>query len=232
MYDYGGGHFMTKIIRVSILDDHQSIIDGYLFRLSQHSKFEVVSTAMYGEELEPLLAQHPTDILLLDVTVPTNKENANPYPILHLIPKLLELYPTLFILVISMHNTPSLIKAVMEAGASGYVLKDDTITLRELPSVLLTIMGGGIYLSQQAYEQIYKRVPKNVTLTARQLEVLALCAAYPDSSTAELAQRLGLANSTVRNLLSGAYIRLDVHSRAAAIAKAQQMGIILSPTVP
>jgi DNA-binding NarL/FixJ family response regulator len=142
------------------------------------------------------------------------------------------LYPTLFILVISMHNTPSLIKAVMEAGASGYVLKDDTITLRELPSVLLTIMGGGIYLSQQAYEQIYKRVPKNVTLTARQLEVLALCAAYPDSSTAELAQRLGLANSTVRNLLSGAYIRLDVHSRAAAIAKAQQMGIILSPTVP
>lgn len=223
---------MTKIIRVSILDDHQSIIDGYLFRLSQHSKFEVVSTAMCGEELEPLLAQHPTDILLLDVTVPTNKENANPYPILHLIPKLLELYPTLFILVISMHNTPSLIKAVMEAGASGYILKDDTTTLRELPSVLLTIMGGGIYLSQQAYEQIYKRVPKDVALTARQLEILALCAAYPDSSTAELAQRLGVANSTVRNLLSGTYLRLDVHSRAAAIAKAQQLGIILSPTVP
>ena len=223
---------MTAKIRVSILDDHQSIIDGYLFRLKQNPKFEVVSTAMYGEELEALLAQYPTDILLLDVTVPTNKENANPYPILHLIPKLLELYPTLFILVISMHNTPSLIKAVMEAGASGYILKDDTTTLRELPSVLLTIMGGGIYLSQQAYQQIYKRVPKDVTLTTRQLEVLALCAAYPDASTAELAQRLGVANSTVRNLLSGAYIRLDVHSRAAAIAKAQQMGIILSSTVP
>jgi two-component system nitrate/nitrite response regulator NarL len=223
---------MTEKIRVAILDDHQSIIDGYLFRLSQNPRFEVVSTALYGEELEPLLAQNPTDILLLDVTVPTSAENANPYPILHLIPKILEIYPTLFILVISMHNIPSLIKAVMEAGASGYILKDDAITMRSLPSVLQTILGGGIYLSQQAYQQIYKRVPKDVTLTARQVEVLALCAAYPDASTAELAQRLGVANSTVRNLLSGAYIRLNVHSRAAAIAKTQQMGLIRPSNVP
>jgi len=222
---------MNEKIRVSILDDHQSIIDGYYFRLSQNPKFEVVSSALYGEELEPLLAGHSVDILLLDVTVPTSKENANPYPILHLIPKLLERYPTLYILVISMHNTPSLIKAVMEAGASGYILKDDTSTLRELPNVLLTIMGGGIYLSQHAYQQIYKRVPKDVTLTTRQLEVLSLCAAYPDASTAELAKRLGVAHSTVRNLLSGAYIRLNVHNRAAAIAKAYKMGLLVPLSV-
>ena len=115
---------------------------------------------MYGEKLEPLLDQHPTNILLLDVTVPANKENANPYPTLHLIPKLLESYPALFILVISMHNTPSLIKAVMEAGANDYIFKDDTAALRELPSVLLTTSGGEFILVSRPINKFTKEYPK------------------------------------------------------------------------
>jgi ATP/maltotriose-dependent transcriptional regulator MalT len=66
------------------------------------------------------------------------------------------------------------------------------------------------------------------------LEALSLSAAYPDSSTAELARKMLVSNSTVRNLLSGAYIKLDVHNRSAAIAKARQLGLISSeaPTIP
>jgi len=58
------------------------------------------------------------------------------------------------------------------------------------------------------------------------MEILSICAAYPDVKTAELADRLGIAGSTLRNLLSGAYFRLDVRTRAAAIGRARQMGLL------
>lgn len=218
---------MSSKIRVAILDDHQSIIDGYLHRLGAAPEIEVVATASFGEELEPMLARRPTDVLLLDVQVPTAPDNPNSYPILHLIPRLLQTHPDLAILVISVHSTRALIRAVMEAGASGYVLKDDQATIRELDAVVRTVASGGIHLSKLAHELLLKRQPdEGDVLTQRQREALSLCAAYPDLPTTELAVRMGVTNSTVRNLLSGAYLRLGVHTRAAAIARARQLGLI------
>src|SRR5689334_10653392 len=127
---------MPKKIKVAILDDHQSIIDGYLYRLREAPKIEVSGTLAFGSELEPWLAEHPADVMLLDVNVPAAPGNSNPYPILHVIPELLQTYPNLIILVISMHLERALIQAVMEAGASGYILKDDSASLRELGSIV------------------------------------------------------------------------------------------------
>ena len=227
---------MSKKIRVTILDDHQSIIDGYLYRLSGHANIEVVSTIICGEELEPALAKYPTDVLLLDINVPTAPDNLNPYPILYVIPKLLQVYPDLNVLVISMFAERGLIRAVMESGASGYILKDDQTTIRNLADVVLLIAGGGIYFSPKAHQLLLtqKTIPTGQRLSTRQLEALSLCASYPNSSTAELAQKMSVTNSTVRNLLSGAYARLEVQTRAAALAKAKQLGLITpdSPTLP
>lgn len=219
---------MSKKIRVAILDDHRSIVDGYLYRLNGLSEIEVVATIAFGEELEPTLAKYPTDVLLLDVSVPTGPANPNPYPILYIIPKLLQLHPGLNILVISMHAERGMITGVMEAGASGYILKDDQATIKDLGNVVLSVASGGIYFSNKAH-QLYampRTSEKDELLTDRQLEVLSLSAAYPDDTTAELAGKLSIAHSTVRNLLSGAYVRLGVHTRSAAIAKARQLGLI------
>jgi len=211
---------MSDIIRVAILENHQGIIDGYQFRLGVSPDIQIVATATYGESLETMLAQFPADVLLLDVHVPTSSTNLNPYPILYLIPRLLETYPNLVILVISMHNQRKLIEAVMAAGASGYVLKDDQATIRDLVSVIRSVAGGGIHLSQSAYQQLTKGRDNygDQALTLRQMEVLSLCAAYPDANTADLASKLFITNSTVRN-------------RSAAIAKAHQVGL-LPPDVP
>lgn len=218
----------TNTIRVTILDDHQSIIDGYMYRLSTSNNIEVVATISYGEELEQTLAAHPSDVLLLDINVPTSTDNPNPYPILHLIPNLLQKHPNLNILVISMFAERSLIKAVMEAGASGYVLKDDQATIRDLANVAASIAHGGIYFSQKAHKLFLKnqRIDDSAPLTTRQLEALSLCAAYPDATTAHLAGKMSVSHSTVRNLLSGAYLRLGVPNRTAAIEKARQLGLI------
>lgn len=217
---------MSKKIRVAILDDHLPIVDGYVYRLEKDPQIEIAATMSFGDDLEPTLKNKPADVLLLDVNVPTSNDNRNPYPILHAIPRLLQAHPDLNILVISMHAERGLIRAVMDAGASGYILKDDQAVLKDLGSVVKTVAGGGIHFSQIAHELYAKHLAAEELLTPRQLEVLSLCAAYPDDSTADLARKLDVSNSTVRNLLSGAYFKLEVHNRTAAIARARQMGLI------
>lgn len=226
---------MDKKIRVAILDDHQSIIDGYIYRLEKDPQLEIVATMGFGDDLEPVLEKTPSDVLLLDINVPTSNENRNPYPILYAIPRLLQAHPNLNILVISMHAERGLIRAVMDAGANGYILKDDQAVLKDLGSVVKSIAAGGIHFSHIAHG-IYSKYLSNEAgeLTPRQLEVLSLCAAYPDASTSDLAKKMNVTNSTVRNLLSGAYFKLDTHNRSGAIAKAQQLGLITphQPEIP
>ena len=222
---------MKNKIRVAIMDDHQSIVDGYLYRLGQVPEIEVITTLSYGDELEPALKKQPVDVLILDVHVPVSPINPNPYPILYTIPHLLELYPELEILVISMFGDRSLIRAVVEAGASGYVLKNDTQVIQELGKTILSVAGGDVCFSEKAWKTFLGR--RDEPFTLRQLEALSLCAAYPNSKTAELARKMKIANSTLRNLLSTVYLKLGVQTRAAAIAKGREMGIITpDSTIP
>ena len=215
---------MKNKIKVTIMDDHQSIVDGYLFRLRNVPEIAVVDILSYGDDLEPALKKNPVDVLLLDVGVPISPKNPNPYPILHTLPKLLQLYPDLALLVISMHNERGLIRAVIEAGASGYILKDDRERIQELGTWVVSVANGGVCFSEKALKAFLKK--EDESLTIRQLEALSLCASYPNSKTAELARKMEIANSTVRNLLSNAYVKLGVQTRAAAVAKARQMGLI------
>jgi|SRR5215208_6384935 len=215
---------MKDTIRLMIMDDHQSIVDGYLFRLSSVPEIEVVATLSYGDTLEPALKEHPTDVLILDVQVPISPKDPNSYPILHTIPKLLQLYPDLVILVISMHDQRGLIRAIVEAGASGYIFKSDSQRIQELGKTVLSIADGGVCFSDKALRAFLAR--QDEPFTPRQLEALSLCASYPNSKTAELARKMKIANSTLRNLLSSVYLKLEVQTRAAAIARARELGII------
>lgn len=222
---------MKDKIQVVIMDDHQSIVDGYLYRLSKVPEIEVVQTLAYGDDLEPTLKVRPADVLVLDVEVPASPENSNPYPILHTIPRLLRQYPNLAILVISMHNEPGLIRAIVDAGAMGYILKSDSSKIQELGQWILSLVRGEPCFSDKIL-RVFPGRP-NEPFTARQLEALSLCAAYPNSKTAELADKMHIANSTLRNLLSTVYLKLGVQTRAAAIAKARQMGILTpDPAAP
>jgi len=218
---------MSKKIRVAILDDHPSIVDGYRFRLEKSPDIEIVATMSYGEDVEPTLAEHPVDVLLMDVNVPTSSRNINPYPILHLVPKLLQCYPDMNILAISMLAERGLIRAVVEAGVSGYLLKDDHVNIENLVGVVRQVAGGGIQFSEKA-ELLLRGRSALEALSPRQLEALSLCLACPEASLGEIAHRMAVADSTIRNLLANAYLKLDVHTRPAAVAKARDLGLITS----
>lgn len=218
----------TNRICVAILDDHQSIIDGYTYRLEQRPEITIVSTALYGDELHPLLRKHAVDVLLMDLSIQTSANDPSPYPVLRIIPQLLEEYPDLKVLVISMYAGSGLMRLVMESGVSGYISKDDHAAFKQLGNIVWSIADGDIYFSEEAYRlyRQYENIKTGELLTHRQLEVLSLCSIHPDLSTAELASMLAISNSTVRNLLSGAYLRLGVHSRIAALEKARELGLI------
>jgi DNA-binding NarL/FixJ family response regulator len=222
----GAAKLNTKV-RVTILDDHQSILDGYLYRLSKVPEIQVVDTIRFGNELKPSLSKNPTDVLILDVSAPLTASDPTPFPILHVIATLLQDHPDLAILVISMHSEPALVQSVLEAGATGYLLKDDWDSIQNLGKIVLSIAAGGVFFSERVQKYLTHRAQSEPVLSPRQLEALCLAASYPNSTTAELAHRMGIANSSIRNLLSSAYLKLGVGTRAAAIAKARQMGILV-----
>ena len=215
---------MSKGIKVAILDDHQSILDGYTFRLSTLD-CEIVGMALYGEDIEKVLATGKPDVLILDANVRSSPENSNPFPVLPFVRITLQKYPHLKILVISMLTSGALVEALVESGVRGYIFKDDENSIHQLPHVIKSISEGGVYFSPGAWEKV-KPGHSSLILTSRQLEALSLSAAYPDLSTYTLAQKLAVSPSTFRNLLSGAYKRLGVSTRTAAIVRANQLGYL------
>jgi two-component system nitrate/nitrite response regulator NarL len=207
---------MVSPIKVAILEDHQSIIDGYHMRLDEASGIEVVGIANNGEELNTLLKEK----LELDVL------NENPIPILHYVPRILADNPNLNILIVSMYTQPSLIKALSDVGVSGYIFKTDSDSIRRLPAIIKSVATGGRYFSDHADDTSKPDAASKQILTTRQLEILTYCASYPDLSTEQIALELGIASSSVRNMLSETYDRLNVHTKAAAITKARLLGLI------
>lgn len=216
---------MVDRIRIAIVDDHQSIIDGYLLRLGSLPEVEVVASGRNGKDLQDILAGQPVDILLLDLSIPTSAQDRNLYPVFHELPALMRKHPDLKIIVISMFTQLSLVKAMFDLGISAYIFKDDEFSIQQLGNVVKTVAEGGVYMSQGAYPGNSIALPEQI-LTPRQLEALSLCMAYPNLTAEALADRLSISTSTCRNLLSGAYRRLGVQNRAAAIAEAQRLGVL------
>lgn len=219
---------MSAKIKVAILEDHQSIIDGYNYRLS-HSECEIVGAALYGEDIEKILAAKKPTVLILGANVRNSRENRNPFPILSFTRIALQKYPSMKILVISMLTAGALIEALVENGVSGYIFKDDERSIHQLSHIIQSVANGGIYFSPGAWEKV-KPGHSALILTNRQLEALSVSAAYPDLSTYVLAQKLSISPSTFRNLLSGAYQRLGVSTRTAAIVRANHLGLLANGT--
>jgi two-component system nitrate/nitrite response regulator NarL len=221
---------MAESINLAILEDHQATIDGYIHRLSDYPNIKIVGTCLFSDCIKKLLKEQTIDMLILDINVPISKENRNIQPIHQLLSELKSSYPDLSILVISMHSQRAMIKSILESGTSGYILKDDYDSIRNLGKIIETLAEGGSYMSNRVRDIFFNGHAADFTLTPRELEVLSVCAAYPDESTAVLAERLEIANPTVRNFLHKIYLKLQVHGRAAAILKAQEMGLIPSVT--
>jgi two-component system, NarL family, nitrate/nitrite response regulator NarL len=225
-------------IKVLLVDDHQSILDGYRFRLGSHPNISIVGAVRHAEAMWETLEQHCVDVMLLDIGLPISSTDSNRFPLIPTIHQVLTTYPNTHILIISMHTDRALVRSVLKAGANGYILKDDHETIERLAEVITLVANGDIHFSKRASILFTSPSVKDDTdtLTGRQQEALSYCLAYPNESTRDLASRMDIAHSTFRNLLSNAYIRLGVSTRVAAIHKARELGLItpnpIAPPLP
>ena len=153
------------LITVAVLDDHQSAIDGYEFRFKDSPNIQIKIRANNAAELLEGLSKTSVNVLLLDISVPISQDDKKEIPLFFFIPDLQKKYPDIKILVISMHNEAKLIQSVMDAGASGYIVKDDRASITKLAEIVETIAGGDYHFSKDSFESLLDGQRKNPAVT-------------------------------------------------------------------
>lgn len=215
-----------KKIRVIIADDHKIIRVGLRGLLEREKDIEVAGEAENGMNLLALLKSTPTDVILMDIDMgDTNGIETTR--------QVKELYPAAQVLGLTMHEEQNYIIPMLEAGASGYLLKD--AGREELLGAIHTVYHGDSYFSQKVSATLLHAITKQkeapsfksgknqIPLSDREIEVLQLIAR--ELSNGEIAEKLFISIRTVdthrRNLLE----KLNVKNTAGLVKYAIENGI-------
>lgn len=204
-------------IRVLIVDDHPVVRDGLRGMFSREPGFEVVGEAANGRDaVTQTLARSP-DVVLLDLRMPEADG-------VHAIRSLVADGATAHVLVLTTYDTDRDVLAAIDAGATGYLLKD--APRDELFRAVRAAARGETVLSPSVATQLIGRVrdPQPDTLTPRELEILELIAA--GATNRDAAQELFISEATVKTHLLHVYDKLGVGDRAAAVGAAYRRGLL------
>jgi DNA-binding NarL/FixJ family response regulator len=203
------------MIRVVIADDHPPLREGIKQRLEAQPDIQVVGEAGSGPELFAVLSQSPPPkVLVLDIQMPD-------FDLEKAISELQAQYPTMRILIVSAYDDKRHINQVMDAGVSGYVVKQEDMGI--YVTAIREIAAGRTYFSQRVVG-IALNTTELPSPSPRELEVLGLVAR--DATTDDIAYRLGISPRTVETHVKRVCRKLGVNTRAAAVGKAVQLGYI------
>jgi DNA-binding NarL/FixJ family response regulator len=208
------------MIRVAVVDDHPHVAIALESLLNEVSDIQLVARSRRGSELVALVRQSDPDILLLDLLIEPE------FDALSAVRNLTAVYPKLKICLLSAFLKPTLVQKLLQAGAQGYILKDDDY-VSKIDSIIRDLSAGEIYLSPQAYVALAKATREEGSeqqLTEREIEILRL--AKKGLPNPQIADALHIAPGTVRNHLSAIYRKLDVHSRHEALQVAEGRNLI------
>jgi DNA-binding NarL/FixJ family response regulator len=184
-------------IKILLADDHQMFLDGLCSLLSQIAYVEIVATVNNGAQLLEKLKTIEGDLVIADLHMPVIDG-------LEATKMIRELYPSVKVLGLTMDNELETIQAMMEAGASGYILKNTGKA--ELELAILQVMKGENYLSQSISAQLAESLFRNKKavaeeiseldmLTERETEILKMVAL--ENSNVEIAEKLFISPKTV-----------------------------------
>src|SRR5215210_1416070 len=206
-------------IRVLLADDHTMFRQGLKEMLSTDERIEMVGEAENGREAIALTRQTRPDVVVLDVEMPVMGAA-------EAMEGLLEISPPPRILIVTMFDSPRLVRELLARGASGYLVK--SASLEELlaavraaargPSgprgenVILAIPRGALQRDERGQEEP----------SGRELEILLLAAR--GLSNRQIATSLSLSEATVKRHLANLYAKMDVGSRGEATRKALSEG--------
>lgn len=215
------------LLKVLIVDDHALFREGLRLLLEQSGQFTVVGEASDGQEALDVLNRTSPDIIILDISMP----RMDGLEAARRIRARLQT-PILFLTV---HDTDNYFFDALEAGASGYVLKDAIGA--DLIAALHVVHGGGIYLSPSVTKRLVEDYLMRValgeerqsfdTLTPREQEVLQFIA--QGLMNREIAERMFLSVNTVQTHRLHIMEKLNLHNRAQLLQFAVKLGIYRAP---
>jgi len=211
-------------IRVFLADDHPLLRTGLKFSFDQNEQVELIGEAEDGYSAVEKIQTNPPDVALLDVDMPGLSG-------IGIIRILRRLYPDMKIVMLSTYNDDNYIKASMEAGADGYVLK--CVEIGELVRIISSIWADQPVLSPYlvnltaGYDGDDKdgRHPSDPQLTMREQQVLRLIA--EGKGNKEISNVLYISTETVKSHVKNIFRKLKIKNRVEATMQARKHKIIV-----
>jgi DNA-binding NarL/FixJ family response regulator len=204
-------------ITLLIADDHPIVRDGLRGIFTGEHGFEVLGEAGNGSEAVVLAESLKPDVVLMDLRMPGTDGVAA-------ITELARLGNRARVLVLTTYDTDSDVLPAIEAGATGYLLKDSP--REELFRAVRAASRGEAVLSPAVASRIMgqMRAPAKEPLSQREIEVLSLVSR--GSTNKDAAKKLFISEATVKTHLLHAYAKLGVKDRAATVAVAFERGLL------
>ncbi len=204
-------------IRLLLADDHPVVRAGLRAVLDTEPDFAVVAEAATAERAVEVAAGEPVDVVLMDLQFGRGMHGSEATALITARPGAPR------VLVLTTYDTDADILAAVEAGASGYLLKD--APPEELAAAVRTAAAGQSALAPAVALRLMDRMRTPAeALTKRELEVLQLVA--DGLSNQQISKQLFLSQATVKSHLVHVYAKLGVDSRTSAVAAAATRRLI------
>jgi DNA-binding NarL/FixJ family response regulator len=207
----------VSAIGVVLADDHPVIRDGLAALLGAVEGIEVVATAGSGDEAVRVTVARRPDVLVVDLHMPGGTDGVAATRAVR------AAVPEVGVLVLTMLDDDASVRAALDAGAGGYVLKGDS--RQQIVRAIHAVAAGATFLGAGVTPRALGDPGPDpfVDLTARERQILDLLAA--GLTTAAIAARLGVAAKTVTNNLSAIFAKLGVTGRVEAALLARDHGL-------
>ena len=204
------------MIRIVIADDHVVVRRGLMALIADQPDLELVAQAGDGEAAVELVVEHSPDVVLIDLSMPVLDG-------IDAIRRILTARPDTRIAVLTSFAEPARIRAALDAGALGYLLKDSEP--EELIAGIRLVAGGASPLAAEASRALSQRRGSTNAgggLTPRERAVLGLVA--KGCSNKEIARRLEISEKTVKAHLTQVFREIGVFDRVQAALWARDQG--------
>jgi len=205
------------MIRVVIADDHPVVRAGLRALLDNDDGIEVVGEAATADEAVVLATSTDPDLVLTDLQFGSGRSGADATRAI----RAADAPP--YVLVLTNYDSDGDILSAVEAGASGYLLKD--APPEELLAAVRAAAAGESALAPAIAGRLLARMrAPRVSLSVREIEVMQLVAG--GASNGDVAARLHITDATVKSHLVHVFSKLGVSSRTAAVSEARSLGIL------
>jgi two-component system response regulator NreC len=212
-------------IRVLLIDDHQMVREGLCVLLQNEPDIEIAGQAKDGRHGLAMIPKERPDVVVMDLKMPGLNG-------LEATLRIQQSHPHIHVVVLSMYSTQEHIYQALQAGASGFVAKEEAC--EELVTAIRTVCADRVYLSptirRQAIQEYIRRAQADrgpdsfQTLTPREREVLQLIA--EEHNTRQIGTLLNISPKTVESHRSHLMSKLGIHTTAGLTRYAISRGVV------